>query len=60
MGKLSGYKTYVAAALAVIGAVAGFLTGDLSMSDAIGVAVSAILAATVRHGIASSSAAHKS
>ena len=53
---LQGYKTYVVAFLAVLGAVAGYLTGDLSLGDAIQTGVTAILAATVRHGVSTSKA----
>jgi VIT1/CCC1 family predicted Fe2+/Mn2+ transporter len=56
-GKLSGSKTYIAAALAIAGAIAAYLTGDLPMQEAVSVAVSAILAATLRHGIAKAPAA---
>lgn len=50
---LKGYKTYVTAAVAVIGAVAAYLVGDATIADTAGIVVNAILAATVRHGIAS-------
>lgn len=53
---LKGKKTYVVAALAVLGAVAGYLTGDLSISDAIQTAVTAIIGATLRAGIATETA----
>jgi hypothetical protein len=48
---LSGYKTYIVAGVAVITAVASYLTGDMSAADAIQLAVTAILGATVRNGI---------
>ena len=48
---LSGYKTYIVAAAAVIGAVAAYATGESSLEAAISVAISAILAATVRNAI---------
>jgi phage-related holin len=48
---LKGYKTYIVAAVAVIGAVAGFLVGDLSMADAIQLVVTAVLGATIRSGV---------
>lgn len=50
-GKLAGKKTYIVAALAVIGALAGYLTGDVTLNDAIQLTVTAILGATVRNGI---------
>ena len=49
---LSGYKTYITAGLAVIGAVAGYLTGDVSMSDAAQLVVTALLGAFLRNGVA--------
>lgn len=48
---LAGYKTYVVAALAILGAIAGYLTGDLSLADAAQTVLTAVLAATVRHGV---------
>jgi len=53
---LKGKKTYVVAALAVLGAIAGYLTGDLSLSDAIQTAVTAVIGATLRAGIATETA----
>jgi hypothetical protein len=50
-GKLAGKKTYVVAALAVLGALAAYLTGDLAATDAGKVALDAILAACIRNGI---------
>ena len=49
---LAGYKTYIIGGLAIIGAVAGYLVGDLSMADAIQAAVTAAMGMTIRHGIA--------
>jgi hypothetical protein len=51
-GKFKGKKTYITAALAVIGAVAAYLTGDLNIADASQVILTAILGATIRHGVA--------
>ena len=48
---LSGYKTYITAAVALIGAVAGYLTGDLELGAAVQLAITAILGATLRNGI---------
>lgn len=50
-GILKGYKTYVVALLAVIGAIAGVLTGDVELAAGIQLGVTAILGATLRHGI---------
>lgn len=52
MQRLSGYKTYITAAVAVVTAVAGYLTGDLELAAAIQLAVTAVLGATLRSGIA--------
>ena len=49
---LAGYKTYIVAAVAVIGAVASYLTGDLTLADAAQMALTAILGATIRNGVA--------
>jgi hypothetical protein len=49
---LAGYKTYITAGLAVLGAVAGFLTGEIELSAAAQLAVNALLAAFIRSGIA--------
>jgi len=51
-GKLKGKKTYVTAALAVAGAVAAYLVGDMQLAEAVQIIVTSILAATIRHGIA--------
>jgi hypothetical protein len=50
-GILKGKKTYVTAALSVIGAVAGLLVGDLQIADAAQLIVTALLGATIRNGI---------
>lgn len=49
---MNGKKTYLAALASIIGAACGVYTGTVSMADAAQIAVSAILAATVRHGVA--------
>lgn len=48
---LKGYKTYITAAVAVIGAIAAYLVGDIAVADAAQLILTAILGATVRHGI---------
>ncbi len=48
---LSGYKTYIVAGVTVIGAVAGYLTGDATLADTIQLCVTAVLGATIRNGI---------
>jgi uncharacterized membrane-anchored protein len=49
----AGYKTYIVAAVAVISAVASYLVGDASVADTAQLVLTAVLGATVRHGIAS-------
>lgn len=49
---LSGYKTYVTAALAIVGAVAAYLVGDMSLADAVQIVVPALIGAFVRNGVA--------
>ena len=48
-----GKKTYITAALAVITAIAAYLTGDATLAEAIQLGVTAILGATIRSGITS-------
>lgn len=52
MGRLKGYKTYVTAIVAIIGAVSLYLTGDANLADTLQTVVNATLAATLRHGVA--------
>lgn len=58
-GSLSGYKTYIAGGLAIVGSWAAFLTGEeiagqppLSLEATIMLTIGAVLAMTVRNGIA--------
>lgn len=48
---LKGYKTYVTAAVTVIGAVAAYLVGDVGLADTIQLVVTAVLGATIRNAI---------
>ncbi len=48
---MTGYKTYVVAALGIIYAVAGFLTGHVDGNSAIEVILAALGAAGLRSGI---------
>jgi hypothetical protein len=57
MTMLNGYKTYITGAVTLLGALGGFLTGNLTPLDAIDLAIPAILAMTVRNGIATMSQA---
>ena len=48
---LKGYKTYIVAAVAIISTIASYLVGDLAAGDAVQLALTAILGATVRNSI---------
>jgi len=48
----SGYKTYITAGLAVIGAIAAYLVGDATLADTAQLVVTALLAVFVRSGVA--------
>lgn len=52
-GILSGKKTYIVAGLGALGYVAAYLTGDMSLVDAIQGMFTAILGATIRAGVTS-------
>jgi len=49
---LKGKKTYITAGVAVITAILGYFTGDLSISAAAQAILTAALAATLRNGMA--------
>lgn len=48
----SGYKTYIVAFVAVVSAVALYLQGDASLMEAGQAVLTAVLGATIRHGVA--------
>jgi hypothetical protein len=48
---LNGYKTYIVGTLTALGAIGGWLTGDMTPVAALNLAVPAVLAMTVRHGV---------
>lgn len=48
---LKGYKTYILASVTVIGAAASYLVGDISLTAAVQLAVTAAIGATLRQGI---------
>lgn len=50
---LKGYKTYITAGVAIITAIATYLTGDATLSEAIQLSITAVLGATVRAGVTS-------
>jgi hypothetical protein len=55
---LKGYKTYIVGVLAALGAIGGWLDGDMTLLAALNLAVPAILAMTVRHGVATAAVEH--
>lgn len=48
---LKGYKTYVVGAVAILGAIASYLVGDVEAAAAAQLILTAILGMTVRAGI---------
>ena len=53
---LSGYKTYILAAVTVLGAAAHYLVGDADLAATLQLVVTALIGATLRSGVASSAA----
>jgi L-serine deaminase len=53
IGALNGKKTYVTAALGVIGAAAAMATGDITAVQGVQAIFECLFAAFIRHGIAS-------
>lgn len=51
MGSLKGYRTYILGGLAVAGAFAGYLVGDLTLIDALNTAFQGAVAVTIRSAI---------
>jgi len=49
---LAGYKTYITGTLAVLTAIGAYLSGDISLIDAINVIIPAVMGITVRSAIA--------
>lgn len=47
----AGKKTYIVAGVAVITAIASYLTGDANLHETIQLVVTALLGATIRNGI---------
>ena len=50
-GILSGKKTYIVAGLGVLGSIAAYLTGDITLGSLITALIASISAATLRNGI---------
>lgn len=51
---LNGYKTYLLCAAALAYAIGGFFTGNIDPKTALDMIWTALVAASVRHGIANS------
>ena len=51
-GKFKGKKTYITAGVAIIGAVAAYLVGDLALAETSQLILTAVLGTTIRHGVA--------
>ena len=47
-----GYKTYILAAITVVGAVGAFLVGDANLQATVQLVVTALMGAFIRNGIA--------
>lgn len=56
MNFINGNKTYIICAVALMYAASGFFTGNLDANAAIQVALTALGAAGLRHGISTSTA----
>lgn len=53
---LSGYKTYIAAIVAIVGAVGAYLSGDADLQSTLQIVIPAVFAMTIRHGISTPAA----
>ena len=51
-GRLSGYKTYIAAGLGALGAIAAYFTGDATLMEAISNVMTFVTAGFLRNGVA--------
>lgn len=49
---LTGYKTYITGALAVVGALAAYLTGESTLPDTLQLIVTALMGVFIRAGVA--------
>lgn len=48
---LKGYRTYIIGTMTVIGAVAAYLVGDTSLTEAINLSVTALMGMFIRSGV---------
>ena len=49
---LSGYKTYITAAVTIIGAVGAYLSGEVSLVDTVQLVVTGLIGAFLKNGMA--------
>lgn len=52
----AGYKTYILAGVTLLGAVASYLVGDVSLEAAIQLGITALMGAFIRHGVTTEAA----
>lgn len=52
----SGYKTYITAVVAIVGAVGAWMTGEMALNDMIQIVVTAALGAFIRNGVSTTAA----
>lgn len=57
-GFLSGYKTYIAGGIAILGAIGAYLSGEAGLVETVQLAVTGLLGMTIRNGIAKEAAAN--
>lgn len=48
---LKGYRTYIIGTVTVIGAVAAYLVGDTSLTEAINLSITALMGMFIRSGV---------
>ena len=48
---LKGYRTYILGTVTIIGGVAGYLVGDVSLTETVNLCVGAIMGMFIRSGI---------
>ena len=51
MGKLKGYRTYILGGMAIAGAAASYLVGDMTLTEALQAAFQGAIAITIRNAI---------
>lgn len=48
---LEGYKTYIVAIVAIVGAIGAYLTGEMSINDAAQIVVTSLIGMFIRKGV---------